>query len=204
MARISQRKRNCLLSAIHYLVSEHNALPLLGDDKLEENTMKQVKVKVQGKRGWQGKVRIIVYSLDGSIKDVTEIDLVNKINDLDLNMMRNALKGDITDLKLHYMGWGGDATAPGAGDTKLIDEFGRKLVTLQEVGATGVLVTTTYIAPYEGNEKKIEELGWFAGSAATIVKDSGILVGRVLYPRQKTELESWQVERTDTFSEVGG
>ena len=164
--------------------------------------MKQVKVKIKAKRGWQGKVKIIACNLDGSVKDVTEIDLVNKINDLDLNMMRDALKGTVTDLKLKYMGWGNDSTPPAAGDTKLLDEFGRKLVTLQEDGAVGILVTTTYVAPYEGNELKIEELAWFAGVNATGTKDSGILVGRVLYSRQKTELESLQVERTDTFTEV--
>lgn len=164
--------------------------------------MKSVKVKIEGKRGWQGKVRIIACNLDGSVKDVTEIDLINKINDLDLNMMRDALKGTVIDLKLKHMGWGNDNTAPVAGDTKLGDEFGRKQVTKQEDGATGILVTTTYIAPYEGNDKKIEELAWFAGVDATDTKDSGILVGRVLYSRQKTELESLQCERTDQFSEV--
>lgn len=163
--------------------------------------MKQI-VKIKGKRGWQGKVRIIACNLDGSVKDITEIDLVNKINDLDLNMMRDALKGTVTDLKLKYMGWGNDNTGPLAGDTKLGNEFGRKQITLQENGATGVLVTTTYVAPYEGNDQKIEELAWFAGVNATGTKDSGILVGRVLYSRQKTNLESLQVERTDTISEV--
>lgn len=164
--------------------------------------MKRVIVKVKGKRGWQGKVRVIACNLDGSVKDITEIDLVNKINDLDLNMMRDALRGTVTDLKLKYVGWGNDSTPPAAGDTKLLDEFGRKQVTFQKDGATGVLVTTTHVAPYEGNDKKIEELAWFAGVDATATKDSGILVGRVLYSRQKTELESLQIERTDTISEV--
>jgi len=157
-------------------------------------------MKISELRCWSSNIRIIIRNLDGSIKDVVELH--NKINDLDLNMMRDALKGTVTDLKLHYMAWGSDDTAPAAGDTKLIAEFGRKLVTLQEAGATGILVTTTYVAPYEGNEETIEELGWFAGPLASAVVDTGVLVGRVLYSRAKTELESLQVERTDTFSEV--
>lgn len=150
--------------------------------------------------GRQGKVKIIVLNLDGSIKEVIELE--NKITDVGLNMQRDALKGAVTDLEIKYLGIGSSSTPPAAGDTALGGEFFRKQITKQEDGAVGVLVSTTYIAPYEANTPKIEELGWFAGVNATATKDSGILVARVLYSRQKTSLESLQIERTDTISEV--
>lgn len=163
--------------------------------------MKQIEVAVKGSRGWQGRVSVIVFNLDGSVKEITKLVLVNKINTLDLNMMRDALKGDVTDLKLYYMAWGSDNTAPVGGDTALGTEAGRKLITLQATGGTGILTTTTYIAPTEA-VGTIEELGWFAGPDAASDADSGLLVGRVLYSRVKTNLESLQIVRTDTFSEV--
>lgn len=147
--------------------------------------------------GWRGRVRILVLNPDSSVKEVIEIP--NKITDAGLNFLRDGLKG--VDDEIKYLAWGNDNTDPLAGDVKLGDEFGRKQITTQEAGATGVLVSTTYVAPYEANTPKIEELGWFGGAAATKVKDSGILVARVLYSKQKTELESLQVERTDTIAE---
>lgn len=149
--------------------------------------------------GWHGKIRIIIAKANGSF-EVVELD--NKITNVGLNMYRDALKGAITDLKIKYMAWGSSAVAPVAGDTVLGAEFGRKQLTKQEDGAAGVLISTIYIAPYEANTPKIEELGWFAGVNATITKDSGIMVARVLYSRQKTNLESLQIKREDTISEV--
>ena len=149
--------------------------------------------------GWKSIIRIAVIGLDGSIEVV---EIKNKISDVGLNMFRDALKGVITDAEIKYLAWGSDNTAVSGDHTTLVAEFDRKQVTLQESGATGIIVTTTYIAPYEGNESTIEELGWFAGADASATPDSGIMVARVLYSRAKTELESLQVERTDTLSEV--
>lgn len=160
--------------------------------------MKRIKVKIKGNRGWQDNIRIIVYNLDGSIKGIIELE--NKLTDVGLTALVGALKG--IDAEIKYLAWGSSSTPPAAGDVKLGDEFGRKQITLQEPGTVGVLVTTTYVAPFEANTPKVEELAWFAGVDATATKDSGTMVGRVLYSRQKTSQESWQVERTDTVSEV--
>ena len=149
--------------------------------------------------GWGNKVRIAAINIDGSVEIV---ELRNKITDAGLNMLRNALKGDVSDLEIKYMAWGSDNTTPAGGQTTLVAEFGRKAVTLKDSGTTGVLTTTTYVAPGEGNESTIEEFGWFAGADATGSADTGIMVARVLYSRAKTSLESLQVERDDTISEV--
>lgn len=157
-------------------------------------------MKTKHKTGLSNNVNITVYNLDGSIKE--EINLCNEIKDVWFNAVRDAMKGLVTDLEIKYLAWGSSSTANSASQTTLVAEFGRKQVTEQDDGSTGELVTTTYISPSEAVGTTIEELGWFAGASATATANSGILVARVLYHRAKTTLESIQVERTDTISEV--
>ena len=152
------------------------------------------------KLGFGDIVEITVYGPDGQPIDI--VILKNKITTVGLNMLRDIIGGLIADAEIKYLAWGSDNTAVSAAHTTLVAEFGRKLVTSQAAGAAGIVTTTTYIAPYEANAPKVEELGWFAGVGATGVADSGIMVGRVLYSRDKTAIESWNVVRTDTFTEV--
>ena len=145
-------------------------------------------------------IKVTAFNLEGKVLDVQEFH--NLIMSVGKNMFRDALKGAVTDLQIKRLGIGGTNTAPAVEQTKLVSEFFRKAITSQTNGATGILISTTYIAPYEANDPQIEELGWFAGAAATDTTDSGIMISRVLYSRDKTELESLQIERTDTISEV--
>lgn len=154
-------------------------------------------MKIKERIGWAGKVRIEILNSDGSVKEVVE--LKNEIKNLALNAVRSALNGTVPDLQIKYMAWGSSNAANVKSQTTLVGEFGRKQITSQADGSTGVETTTTYISPFEGNTPKIEELGWFAG-AATSAQDSGLLVARVLYSHQKTNLESISVVRTDTFA----
>ena len=154
--------------------------------------------RIKGQRwGWTGKVRIEILNLDGSVKETIELE--NEIKNLALNAARDRLKGSGTNLQILYMAWGSSNTANAKTQTQLVGEFGRKQITSQSDGATGIENTTTYIAPFEGNTPKIEELGWFAGTA-TGTANSGLLVARVLYSHQKTNLESINVVRSDTFA----
>ena len=152
------------------------------------------------KLGLRDIVEITVYGPDG--KPIEVVTLKNKITTVGLNMLRDIIGGLIADAEIKYLAWGSDNTAVSAAHTTLIAEFGRKLITSQAAGAAGIVTTTTYIAPYEANAPKVEELGWFAGVDATATVDTGIMLGRVLYSRDKTAIESWNVVRTDTFTEV--
>ncbi len=157
-------------------------------------------IKIKSRIAWKTNIRVIAVNLQGEVIDVREYH--NLLMSVGKNMFRDSLKGTVTDLQIKRLGIGGNATAPAVGQTTLVSEFFRKAITAQDEGATGVLVTTTYIAPYEANTPKIEELAWFAGALATATPNSGIMLSRVLYSRQKTELESLQIERTDTITEV--
>jgi len=153
---------------------------------------------IKERQGWKGRVRITVRNLDGDILDLVEMD--NLITTVGLNMLRDLLKGDISDGEIKYCGLGDDDTAPALGNTTLGNEVFRKILTSSSSPDDGQLKTIFYIAPDEA-VGTIEEIGWFAGAAAGAGADSGIMISRVLYSRNKTTLESIQVERTDTIVE---
>lgn len=159
-----------------------------------------MKEKTKEKMGNQGEVTVTVRDArTGQIKKITVFK--NKITTLNLNDLRDYRKGDNTDGEIKYLAWGDDNTAPVAGDTSLGHELGRKAVTSKTATGAGVLETIVFLASYDANES-IEELGWFAGALASATPNSGTLIARVLYSHAKTELETIQVTRTDTFSEV--
>lgn len=148
---------------------------------------------------WKGFFRLIIFGTAG----FETVLLPNRITDAGLNYLRDLLDGTIlsSDTAIKYVAMGSSNTPPADGDTKLGNEIFRKVVTKQELPGVGQLKTICYIAPYEACQQ-IEEIGVFAGPDAASTKDSGVLIARVLYSRLKTNLESWQVERTDSWMRV--
>ena len=155
-----------------------------------------MKISNWGKRT---NVRVTAFDLDGNIKDVQEF--CNLLTTVGKAMVIDLLDGSIADGEIKYMAVGSDSTAPAITDTTLVAETFRKVMTTQTQPTTITLLSVVYIAPAEA-VGAIEEIGWFAGAAAGAGADSGIMVSRVLYSRNKTALESLQVERTDSISEV--
>jgi hypothetical protein len=149
--------------------------------------------------GWLGQWELEIRE-NGQIKEIVPLNH-NLITDAGLNMFRDALKGDVTDCEIKYVGLGNDATAPANADTKLVAEQFRKIVTSQNVDpvTAGKLYTEVYIADTEANAFKTEEVAWFAGATASATVDTGICIARVLYSRQKSSTESWTFRRTDTI-----
>jgi hypothetical protein len=147
-------------------------------------------MKTKGTWGRKGKVRIIVTDIRTGNQRVVKGD--NTINGVGLNMVRDAFNGTVTDIKIKYLAW-----FNGAGT-----EFGRKQITSYDVTTNYQLLTTTYIAPEEGNTEAIATLGWFAGAAATATAGTGVEVARFAFAHTKTNLESIQVERTEILAEV--
>ena len=148
--------------------------------------------------GWRGEIEIVIYDLDGKIRD--RVKFRNLITDLGLNQVRDAYLNFTDQSEPEFLAFGSDDTAPTNGDVLLGDEFGRVPITDTDAGGTGVAITRAFISAIEGNEQVIEELGWFA--AANEDPDTGVLLARVLYNRNKTELESILVTRTDTFGRL--
>jgi len=153
----------------------------------------------RSKLKWEAIVEITVFDLSGNVTGYTRFR--NAIHNVGLNMVRDLLEGDIADGEIKYLAVGDSSAAIDVTDTTLTNETSRKQVTTKTAGATGILVTETYLAPADA-VGAIEELGWFAGVDADADKDHGIMISRVLYSRVKTNLESIMVKRTDTISEV--
>ncbi len=155
------------------------------------------------KSGWKQitNIKIAAYDLDGRIKDVTEIK--NLITTVGLNMIRDALHdvADIADCEIKYVEVGTGSTAPALGDTTLDTFSFRKIMTSTSKPADGQTKCTVYIAPSEA-VANIREIGWWAGTNAAAGEATGIMISRALYSRNKTALESLQIERTDTITEA--
>ena len=142
---------------------------------------------------WKGVVRITVRR-PGSRGIVTVIE--NIITDDGRDLLAAALWDGSALPEITYLAVGDDDTTPVVGDTALGNERFRKVVTASTAGGTGEAITTTYLAPFDANFQ-IEELGFYGG-AASEAAGSGTLIARVLYSKDKDNLESIQVERTDT------
>lgn len=146
---------------------------------------------------WHGWVRVLRTYRDGHV----EVDeFPNLITNAGHALVCGALQGAITDSKIKYVALGTSSTTPAAGDAQLGAEAFRKAVTkfTYTAGASN-FTTTVYIAPSEANIA-IAEIGWFAGSSATSSANTGTLVAHVLYSHTHTNLESIQIDRTDTFN----
>lgn len=150
--------------------------------------------------GWLGQYEIVIRDRDGNIIERTGLR-PNLITDAGLNMFRNLLSGAIGDGEIKYIALGSGTTAPANGQTQLVSEQLRKLVTSQANLATaGELETILFVADTEANAFKTEEIGWFAGVGATGTVNTGVMIARVLYSRQKTSLESWTIRRLDKIT----
>lgn len=148
---------------------------------------------------WLGQWEIIVHDRDGNILDRTGLR-PNLIVDAGLNMVRDALGGFIVDAGIKYIALGNGSTPPASGQTQLMSEKFRKQITDHiAMSDAGALETVSYISANEGNDFVTEEIGWFAGAAASGSPNSGIMVARVLYGRQKNSLEVWTIRRVDSL-----
>ena len=148
--------------------------------------------------GWRGEIEIVIFDLDGKIRD--RVKFSNLITDLGLNQIRDAYLDFTDQSEPEFLAFGSDDTAPANGDTQLGDEFGRVPITDTDAGGIGVAITRAFISSLEGNEQVIEELGWFADADDEV--NDGVLLARVLFNRNKTDLESILVTRTDTFGRL--
>jgi hypothetical protein len=161
---------------------------------LKEDQMDPSNILIAEAIPWRGVVRITVRR-PGSRGKVSVIE--NTITDAGRNLLAAALWDGGALPEITYLAVGDDNTTPAISDTALGHERFRKVVTSSTAGVSvGEAINTIYLAPFDANFQ-IEELGFYAG-AATTTPDSGTLVARVLYSKDKDNLEAIQVERTDT------
>jgi len=145
---------------------------------------------------WNSNVKIDIHNENGSLVDTTQFH--NIITDDGMWWMARAIGSSYYEPKIIYCGWGLTNTAPSTTQTKLIAESGRKIITSYSVTSSAGCVTVCYLSPTDAIVN-IQELGWFVGSSANASSDTGCMISRTLYSRNKTNLESITIIRTDTF-----
>jgi hypothetical protein len=145
--------------------------------------------------GWKGQFDVFIKQNDQWIHDKT---INNTITDNGLNFFRDALRGIVTDAQLKYIAVGTSSTAVTTSDSQLGNEVFRKQIFSRTAGTTGQCISIAILEDTEANYS-IAEIGVFAGTTASAIANSGIMVSRVLYSRVKTNLESIQIQRTDTI-----
>ena len=157
--------------------------------------------KTQPKWKWVTNIKITTFGLEGNVTDVRKFH--NEVHNVGLNMVRDFLDGTIADGEIKQLGLGTSGAGIDLTDTQLGNETFRKAMTTQVTGGTGELISTVYIAPSEA-VFAIEEWGWFAGAGALASPNynTGIMVSRIIYLKNKTATQSLQIERTDTIAEV--
>lgn len=151
---------------------------------------------MQELNGWNGSFDIYIKQNDDWILDKT---IKNTIMDNGLNLLRDFLRGTVTDGQIKYIAVGTSSASISTSDTQLGAEVFRKAVYSKTATTTGALQTIAILTEAEAIYN-IQEIGVFAGSTASTASNSGIMISRVLYSRNKTNLESIQIQRTDTIA----
>jgi hypothetical protein len=134
--------------------------------------------------GFMGEITITSHYKDGTIKR----DFIrNRITNAGLNEMVKALDGT-NDIALGYFAIGTGTGSIDDTDTTLGNEtFRTSELTASRTG-TGEF-TSTYTVIDSEAVGVWEEIGFFGGSGASASADSGTMLSRILYSREKTSLE---------------
>lgn len=111
-----------------------------------------------------------------------------------LNLLRDSLNGAATP-KITYVALGTSNALPQTSDTLLGNEVFRKKVTSYTNGANpGETLINMYLAPGDAVGTNIQEVGFFGGSSASSLPNSGVLLAHGLYSHTKQGVESIQFQ----------
>lgn len=144
---------------------------------------------------WQGK--FVISIKDKNTGRVTEEIINNRVMNAVLNDFADSLTGSAVDLQIKYLALGTGNTAITDSDLVLDTEIFRTAPTSgPTLTGTGEVTTEFYVLDSEAIGQ-IEEIGIFAGSTATVSADSGILLSRILWSRNKTSSEEITFKRID-------
>jgi len=147
------------------------------------------------KIGWHGQFKILTKNkITGEIKEETKF---NRVMNEVLDQLSKVLQGDTPDLEIQYLALGTGNTAITDSDTTLDNEIFRTPYTLRSVTGLGILEHTFIVLDTEA-VGSIKEIGIFGGSTATASADTGTLISRILWTKEKTNAEEIQFTRIDS------
>ena len=148
---------------------------------------------MNSKLGWNGNFKIKVKEKN-IIKE--EIIIKNRLTNLALNTIINILDNIDSDLNIKYIAIGTSSTALNDSDAQLGNEIFRAQFDTSNNTDIGEFTTTFSILESEA-VNQWEEIGIFCGDSATSSANTGIMLSRILYSRNKTSLEEISISRKD-------
>ena len=146
------------------------------------------------KIGWQGIWNIQIKNKDTG--QIEETQIKNRVMNAALDELLKVLQGDTTDLEIKYLALGTSNTAVTDTQTQLGTEIFRTQLQSSSKTGTGEL-TSLFIVLDSEAVGQIEEIGIFGGSSASASANSGTLISRILWSRNKTASEEIQFTRID-------
>jgi hypothetical protein len=143
--------------------------------------------------GWEGYFEITTNGQTELIK--------NRVMNAAINQLADAFTGVAPNLQIKWLAVGTSNTPVTDDDTKLANEiFRTQAVTSPTRISTGQIETEFKILETEAIGT-LREIGIFAGNA-TDVKDSGTLISRILWNKEKTVNEEMTIKRIDVIRRV--
>ncbi len=143
---------------------------------------------------WSGK---FVIEIKDKKTGTTKTEVINnKVMDAVLNKLVQTLQGIEPNVQIKYLALGTSSAAVTTSDTRLGTEIFRTPVSGQESTALGE-VTTDFVVLDTEAVGSIREVGIFGGSTATGAANSGVLISRILWSREKTDSEEINIKRID-------
>ncbi len=150
-------------------------------------------ILLKTRENWRWRSNVLITVREGRVI-TAQYRFHNLITTIGLTLARDAILG--TDsLEITEVAIGDGNTAPTVGDTVLDNERLRIEIIDKSIVDADTAITTAYVAPFEANTWTTEEIGWFGGPA------DDEMLSRVLFSHAKTDLESIQIDRQDSFAE---
>ena len=147
------------------------------------------------KIGWQGKFIIRVKNkITGK---VTEEVINNRVMNVVLNQLSDTLMGNAPDLEIKYLALGISNAPVSDNQTQLGEEIFRTQPVNGPVRTQTGQIETEFIVLDTEAVGTIEEIGIFVGSSATASADTGTLLSRILWHKEKTNSEEITIKRID-------
>lgn len=132
------------------------------------------------KLGWEG---TFIIECNGK-KEVIK----NRVMDAALDEIIKSLQDGTNDINIKYFALGTSNTPVSDTDTQLGNEIFRTQFTTQEKTNIGELTTKFVVLDTEA-VGQIEEIGIFGGSTATSSPNTGVLISRILWSKNKSNEE---------------
>lgn len=145
--------------------------------------------------GWIGDFEIKCRNKDTG--EIAEHLIKNRITNAALNQLAEVLMGIAPDMQIKWLALGTGSTPPSDSDTQLVSEIFRAQPVSNPARTGTGQVECEFVVLDSEAVGHIREVGIFGGSSATDQPNSGVLISRILWNKEKTSSEEITVKRLD-------